>query len=89
MDNGARYVAINMPHAADCTLTNRWLRHARAAASSAAAARPTDTRRPARYTGSDRSRTGNAVEYLICSIANDELTSNSGTARINCLYTRS
>lgn len=30
-------------------------------------------------------RTGNAVEYLICSIAKLELTSNSGTARISCL----
>ena len=29
--------------------------------------------------------TGNAVEYLICSIAKLELTSKSGTARINCL----
>ena len=30
-------------------------------------------------------RTGNAVEYLICSIAKLELTSYSGTAVINCL----
>jgi len=58
--------------------------HWRAAAEPAGALHARAVSLP-RYAGSARSRTGSAVEYLICSIANDELTSNSGTVRISCL----